>query len=356
MSPPLTSFTIEKILTFGGPLKKFTFLIGLVGLLGWANFAQAVEDFDHRVRTVTIATEGTKFEPFKSFSPVFTSQSGFSLEVGRVPSGFEIELLQAIFKKMRGYRAVYIFNYDSAGEASFESSNPGEYIKKSKGPIDFAALFPGLSQKRKNLNGSNSAEYLWDMTIATTGITQERRDKFQIEFSRSYFTPIKHFFAKSNFTNFPFDLSGKRVGVKVKTLFFKYVDFVNAYLVQQGKAPIEIVTYDDVSMPAYDKILAALKAGEIDMTLNDDEVLLKAKMSDSGLANFNLVGPNLFEAFGKEQFGEGTGVAFRNTDLKLISDFNSALSAVIRNCYSGGYKSIYKKYFKADSTIIAHCK
>ena len=36
--------------------------------------------------------------------------------------------------------------------------------------------------------------------------------------------------------------------------------------------------------------------------------MLKIKESDAGLSNFNLVGPNLFESFGKEQFGEGTGV------------------------------------------------
>ena len=331
-------------------MRNIFWALGLFCFVVLSNKSNAQTTASCDCRKITIATEGTKFEPFKKFDPVFKNQDGLNMEIGKAASGFEIELLQVIFKQMKSYEPTFIFNYDTVGEVSFEATL-GEVTKKSKGPIDFAALFPGLSQKRKD-----SDNYVWDMTIATTGITQERRDKFQIEFSKSYFTPIKHFFATEPIVNFPNDISGKRIGVKTKTLFFKYVDFISQSLVKDGKSPVKIIEYDDVGMPAYDKIFMALKQGEIDMTLNDDEVLLKIKESDTGLSHFNLVGPNLFESFGKEQFGEGTGVAFRKDDVDLIAAFNNALDAVIKNCQSGGYKSVYEKYFKARSSLIAHCK
>ena len=183
-----------------------------------------------------------------------------------------------------------------------------------------------------------------------------RRDKYKIEFSDTYFKPRKHFFGRATLTQFPQDLAGKRIGVKAKTLFAKYALFINKHLAELNLTPMILTEFDDVTLPAFDKIFAALKQNQIDLTLADDELFITAKQNDTGLTPFQLTGPDLIQAFGHEQFGEGVGVAFRQSDTVLTLDFNRALKAVILNCGTGGYKSIYEKYFKAASSLISHCK
>ena len=333
------------------------FVISLVGMgIGFANSSDNKGTLlSERLtplsgRDVVIATEGTSFEPFRGFDPVFEEQDGISFEVGRRLHGFEVQLLKAIFSQMGNYKVSLIYNYDSAGQASFPGASDSEEIVKSKGSIDFAALFPGLHEVRADSNS-----FLWDIAISTTGITQARRDKYNIEFSSSYFTPIKHFFGSKAINNFPNDLAGSKIGAKAKTLFSAYANYLKKYLEDNRLGTLEVVDYDDVGQPAFDKIFSDLKKGNIHFTLSDDELLLKAKSSDSGLSAFNIVGPDLFQALGHEVFGEGVGVAFRNDDLQLIEDFNQALAQILANCGPGGYKDIYERYFKVPSPLTKGC-
>ncbi len=326
---------------------RIFFILSILSMNLWATQSHGSAP----ARNLVIAIEGTAFEPFRGFDPIFEIHDGVSIEIGKRPRGFEIELLQAIFSNMEGYSLTLIYNYDSAGEAKFPGTSDSEVVVKSKGPIDFAALFPGLHEMRSTENS-----YLWDMTLSTTGITQKRRDNFNIEFSNSYFTPVKHFFGKKPVNKFPDDLAGSKVGAKSKTLFSTYANYIKNYLETNNMGTLQVVDYDDAGEPAFDKIFSDLKAGNIDFSLADDELFLKAQSGDSGLSGFSLVGPDLFQALGHEVFGEGVGVAFRNDDLALIADFNSALARVIENCGPGGYKEIYDRYFVVPSPLAKACE
>lgn len=336
--------------------KKMLTAVYVFSFITIQNYAKNTEKpWCDEIRKVRIATEGSEFKPFKSFKPVFKNVRGLSQEVGKIAEGLEVELLQRIFKKMPCYQAEFVHNFDSVGEIKYFDQNLGQEVSKSKGPIEFAALFPGLNILISP-DSSADKKYAWDMTIATTGIKQERRDKFNMEFSKSYFTPRKHFFGKQEIQNIPDSLSGKTIGVKANTLFSVYTEFLSETLMAKGKQGINIIPFDDTVSPAFDKIFEALKNAQIEYTLSDDELLLEAKASDPELESFNLVGSDLITSFGGEKFGEGVGVGFRKDDVKLINSFNKSLDKVIQNCYRGGYKSIYEKYFNSPSSLISHCK
>ena len=83
-------------------------------------------------------------------------------------------------------------------------------------------------------------------------------------------------------------------------------------------------------------------AGRVDLLLADAVALQAGFLSTDTGKEWTFVGPSYTEP---EYFGEGSGVAVRKGDTKLVGQFNRAIAAIRRN---GVYKAINDKYFDFD--------
>jgi len=82
-----------------------------------------------------------------------------------------------------------------------------------------------------------------------------------------------------------------------------------------------------------------MHSGRVDLLLADAFSLEDGFLSKDGGENFEFVGENLSNP---KWFGEGSGIALRKQDKKLLMQLNEAISQIR---YSGEYKKIQDKYF-----------
>lgn len=295
----------------------------------------AKQDLRYFKRHLTIALNSKQFPPFKSF------------DADGTPYGFEIDLMEAIFKYMpQRYSYSYISSFEDIAYVYTTDENGDVYLS-GEGSILFRQMFPFLYERRRDSNGNLiEAKYVVDMILGTAGIRKSREQKFNMRFSDSYFKPKKHFWGKSLET-FPDDLSNMRIGAEPGTLWKAFLEYLNVELCKKNLKPIRIISYNSIGeKSAVELMMIEIVNKKLDFTLFDDRSLieLKVKLQNTypDIKNYDLVGPELISIDKKKIFGHGVGVGFRKNDNSLRNAFNSALQRVRS---SGEYDIIHSKYF-----------
>jgi arginine/ornithine transport system substrate-binding protein len=177
------------------------------------------------------------------------------------------------------------------------------------------SMIPGLMAKK------------YDVIISSMGITEERLA--QIDFSDRYYnTPSRIIVKKGTAYESPVSLKGKRIGVGKSTIQEKYA------LGELAPAGVKIIPYE-----AQDQVYLDIKSGRLDGTVADYVEVLGGFLSKSEGANYEAVGPELFEP---KYFGIGVGIGMRKGQGAFKAELNTAIKTIRAN---GTYKTINDKYF-----------
>ena len=188
----------------------------------------------------------------------------------------------------------------------------------------------------------------YDAIIASMSITPERKEK--VDFTKKYYkTPAKLVVAKgtdikilaegdesgtiSNATQAKFNLDalkGKAIGVQRATIH-------DSFLSDNFGDNVEIKRYG-----SQDEVYLDLKAGRIDMALQDSIAALDGFLKTEDGKDFTFTGPAFTDA---KWFGEGAGIAVRKGDDELREALNNAIEEIRAN---GTYQKIQEKYFDFD--------
>jgi lysine-arginine-ornithine-binding protein len=204
--------------------------------------------------------------------------------------GFEVELIDALFKQMgREYELV---------------------------PIAWDGLIPALQEKKI------------DAIMNSMSATEERKQV--VDFSDKYYETTVSFFARKDQ---PFDyseagLKGKIVGVQTATSQLSWLE-------QKWGKVVEIKLYD-----TQDNADADLAAGRIDYGLADTVYTAEGFLKSDAGKEFELKG----EPISDPLIGGDVGAAMRKGD-PLLGEMNAAIKALREN---GTYKAINDKYFAFD--------
>jgi len=203
------------------------------------------------------------------------------------PTGFDVELMEAIAAKM--------------GRTSNLTSEA------------FDGLLLALEGKK------------FDAVCAAMGIIPDREKEvlFSIPYYRSDMG-IMYNPAKNNITK-PEDLVGKTVGVQVGT-----TGETDAKLIPG----VKVSSYPDIQLATQD-----LENGRIDAVVNDYPVCTAYASTHPALKvidTTSIAGQDLTQLY---------GIAVRKDDTQLKSDIDAALRKVVAD---GTYATLYRKYFFAD--------
>ncbi len=166
----------------------------------------------------------------------------------------------------------------------------------------------------------------FDAIIASMSITEER--KLKVDFTHKYYQVSSRFVAKKD-QKFDFSaagLAGKNIGVQRASTHDKYVsdNFIDAIIKRYG---------------SQDEAFLDLKAGRLDLVINNIPALKKGLLEKEGGDKFSLVGPEVSD---KQWFGEGVGIALRKDSAEMKAKLNAAIKTIREN---GQYKKIQDKYF-----------
>lgn len=174
----------------------------------------------------------------------------------------------------------------------------------------FDSLIPSLKFRR------------FDAVMAGMDITPEREK--QVLFSKAYYDNSALFIAQKGKVASVDALKGKRVGVQNGTTHQKYLT--------EKLTGVSAIPYD-----SYQNAILDLKNGRIDAVFGDTAVVNEWLKQNNNLAP---VGEKVTD---KAYFGTGLGIAVRQGNAKLQSQFNVALDKVKAD---GTYKTIYSKWFQ----------
>ncbi|MGE9550611.1 arginine ABC transporter substrate-binding protein [Erwinia amylovora] len=174
----------------------------------------------------------------------------------------------------------------------------------------FDSLIPSLKFRR------------FDAVMAGMDITPEREK--QVLFSKAYYDNSALFIAQKGKVTAVDALKGKRVGVQNGTTHQKYLT--------EKMTGVSTVPYD-----SYQNAILDLKNGRIDAVFGDTAVVNEWLKQNPNLAP---VGEKVTD---KSYFGTGLGIAVRQGNTELQSQFNAALEKVKAE---GTYKTIYSKWFQ----------
>ncbi len=184
-------------------------------------------------------------------------------------------------------------------------------------PQDWDGMIPALLTRK------------FDAIVASMSITEERKQK--VDFTDKYYQIPSRFVAAKG-ADFDFGhegLKGKRIGVQRASTHDKYVtdNFVG----------VEIKRYG-----AQDEAFLDLKAGRVDLVINNIPAVKTGLLEKEGGDAFQFVGPQIAD---QQWFGEGVGIAIRKSTPELREMFNHAIQAIRAN---GEYQKIQAKYFDFD--------
>jgi len=174
----------------------------------------------------------------------------------------------------------------------------------------FDSLIPSLKFRR------------FDAVMAGMDITPEREK--QVLFTKAYYDNSALFIAQEDKVASVDALKGKRVGVQNGTTHQKYLT--------DKMSGVSIVPYD-----SYQNAILDLKNGRIDAVFGDTAVVNEWLKQNASLAP---VGEKVTD---KSYFGTGLGIAVRQGNSELQSQFNAALDKVKTD---GTYQTIYNKWFQ----------
>ena len=182
---------------------------------------------------------------------------------------------------------------------------------------DWDGIIPGLLARK------------YDAIIASMSITEERRQK--VDFTDKYYQTPARFIARkgAGFEISADGLKGKKIGVQRATIHDNYIS--------DNYPAADIVRYG-----TQDEVYLDLKAGRIDMALQDSVAASDGFLKQPGGEEFEFIGPSLTDP---KWFGEGAGIAIRKNDDRLRQCFNAAIDKVRAN---GTYQRINDKYFDFD--------
>lgn len=204
--------------------------------------------------------------------------------------GFEVELIDALFKQMgREYELV---------------------------PIAWDGLIPALQEKKI------------DAIMNSMSATEERKQV--VDFSDKYYETTVSFFGKKDE---PFDYS--EAGLKGKVIGVQTATSQLTWLQQKWGNVAEIKLYD-----TQDNADADLAAGRIDYGLADTVYTAEGFLKSDAGKEYELKGAPISDPL----IGGNVGAATRKGD-PLLGEFNAAIKALREN---GGYKAINDKYFAFD--------
>jgi lysine-arginine-ornithine-binding protein len=205
-------------------------------------------------------------------------------------SGFEVELIDALFKQMgKGYELV---------------------------PIAWDGLILALQEGKI------------DAIMNSMSATDERRKV--VDFSDKYYQTTVSFYGKKDQ---PFDyseagLKGKVVAVQTSTSQLSWVQ-------QKWGKVMELKLYD-----TQDNADADLAAGRVDYGLADTVYTAEGFLKSEAGKDYELKGQPIDDPL----IGGNVGAAMRKDD-PLLGEMNAAIKALREN---GTYKTINDKYFKFD--------
>lgn len=167
----------------------------------------------------------------------------------------------------------------------------------------------------------------FDTILASMAITAARRKS--VSFTSPYYFNAARFIASKDLNlkgGMPSDLAGKIVGTQSGTGESKLLD--------KYFPKTQVKRY-----PKLDDALLDLETGRVDAVLASQFVLGAWLKKDVG-ADFEFVG----KSFVLDE-NEGTGIAVRKADTKLLNDLNKAIKEIVAD---GTYDSIREKYFAFD--------
>jgi lysine-arginine-ornithine-binding protein len=204
--------------------------------------------------------------------------------------GFEVELIDALFKQMgKDYELV---------------------------PIAWDGLIPALQEKKI------------DAIMNSMSATEERKQV--VDFSDKYYETTVSFFGKKGE---PFDYS--EAGLKGKVIGVQTATSQLAWLQQKWGNVVEIKLYD-----TQDNADADLASGRIDYGLADTVYTAEGFLKSEAGKDYELKG----EPISDPLIGGNVGAAMRKGD-PLLGEMNAAIKALREN---GAYKAINDKYFAFD--------
>jgi polar amino acid transport system substrate-binding protein len=226
---------------------------------------------------------GQTLQPGKLTMGSDTSYPPFESMEGTKPVGFDVEVAQAIAKKM-GVTLDVI-------------------------PTAWDGIIPGLKTKK------------YDVIMSAMTITPDRQK--QINFSNPYIDSDQSLAVANTNTTIksPADLKGKVVGVQIDTTGQTKAEEL------QPKVGIKEIQKFDTILVAFE----ALEQGKIDAIINDYPV----NMYVSGKRGKTKV-------VTKIKTNEQYGIGIRKDNTALVTSINNALKAVQND---GTYATIYKKWF-----------
>ncbi len=251
-------------------LRRFAAAMGLLAGLGMSAAAAA--------ETVKVGYSPEPYAPF------------WIQDASGKWGGFEVELIDALFKQMgREYELV---------------------------PIAWDGLIPALQEKKI------------DAIMNSMSATEERKQV--VDFSDKYYETTVSFFAKKGE---PFDyseagLKGKVIGAQTATAHLTWRQ-------QKWGNVAEIKLYD-----TQDNADADLAAGRIDYGLADTVYTAEGFLKSDAGKDYELKGDPISDPL----IGGDVGAAMRKGD-PLLGDVNAAIKALREN---GAYKAINDKYFAFD--------
>ena len=229
-------------------------------------------------------------EPYMPFTQI--NQAG-------VWEGFEADLTQAVFEKMR--------------------------IAHKTSEMAWEGLIPSLTANKV------------DFIVGAFSITEERRKV--VDFSMSYYTAPSVFVAikseKATLTDKP-NADGKGMLVDGKSLSKKIVGVQNASI-QANYMDKFLSDVERKSYPAADNAIADLTAGRIDYVLMDLEYIQPFLDSKDG-AGYEIK----HQAPANIILGEGMGYAVRKGDTKTLEKINTALAELKKD---GSLDAMVQKWF-----------
>ena len=204
--------------------------------------------------------------------------------------GFEVELIDALFKQMgKDYELV---------------------------PIAWDGLIPALQENKI------------DAIMNSMATTEERKQV--VDFSDKYYATTVSFYGRKGE---PFDYS--EAGMKGKVVAVQSATAQLNWLQAKWGDAVEIKLYD-----TQDNADADLAAGRVDYGLADTLPTTEGFLKSEPGKDFELKG----EPISDPLIGSGVGAAMRKGD-PLIGEMNAAIKALREN---GTYKAINDKYFAFD--------
>ncbi|KAB8313182.1 arginine ABC transporter substrate-binding protein [Erwinia endophytica] len=232
--------------------------------------------------------------------------AGLSLSVSAAQTiRFATEASYPPFEFVGADNKIQGFDVDLANALCHEMNASCTFTNQS-----FDSLIPSLKFRR------------FDAVMAGMDITPEREK--QVLFTKAYYDNSALFIAQKGKVDSVEALKGKRVGVQNGTTHQKYLT--------DKMSGVSIVPYD-----SYQNAILDLKNGRIDAVFGDTAVVNEWLKQNASLAP---VGEKVTD---KSYFGTGLGIAVRQGNSELQSQFNAALDKVKAD---GTYQTIYKKWFQ----------